>query len=199
MCPRCGAPLPPGATHESVTCAFCGTTSAVADLANEAQRSNLVCPRCEQKLFFGDAEGVTLAGCGVCGGIWLDNEAAQKVTHHYSERVVEMATRASESAHQKPDVRAAAKCAQCRAEMARRTFGQVSVDVCAEHGTWFDAGELSALVSATKPLPPPPTGMAASEPTPDFRASSGIGGDAVVGALEVAGGAFGLLLDILSD
>jgi Zn-finger nucleic acid-binding protein len=207
VCPRCGAPLPPGAAHESVTCVFCGTTSAVSQLANEAAGSELVCPRCEQKLFFGDADGVAMLGCGVCGGIWLDNGSAHKVTEHYSDRVVDMAARAAQSAQRKPDVRAAAKCAQCRAEMQRRTFGVVSLDVCAEHGTWFDAGELSTLVAPMRPAPQvqmaPAQFDAPANPDWDRQAGSAVlsAGSEVAGdvALAVAEGAFGVLLGILTD
>jgi len=139
-----------------------------------------------------------MLGCGVCGGIWLDNDAAQKVTHHYSDHVVRMAERASQSAQRKPDVRSAAKCAQCRTEMDRRTFGMVSVDVCGEHGTWFDAGELSTLVAATRPLPPAPTSMAAANFTDTSSSSvaSDVAGDV---AIAVAEGAFAVLLGVLTD
>src|SRR4029077_12783575 len=103
----------------------------------EAEHSACVCPRCEQALFFGEADGVSMLGCGICGGIWLDNASAQRVTQQYSDRVVDMAARAAQNAQRKPDVRASAKCAQCRTDMARRTFGMVSLDVCTEHGQWL--------------------------------------------------------------
>lgn len=41
-------------------------------------------------------------------------------------------------------------CPVCAQTMARRNFGRVSgiiVDVCASHGTWFDAGELDQAVA----------------------------------------------------
>ena len=207
VCPHCGAPLPPAAAQEKVTCAFCGTTSAAASL-EAATHSDLVCPRCEQKLFFGDADGVAMLGCGICGGIWLDNAAAQKVTQHYSDRVVDLAARAAQNAQVKPDVRRSAKCAQCRAEMQRRTFGTVSVDVCAEHGTWFDAGELSILIAPMRPAPPVQMAPAQYEPQPDpndwdHRAGAAVldGAGEVAGsvALAVAEGAFEVLLGILTD
>ena len=199
--------MPPAAAHESVTCAFCGTTSAVAQLI-EAKHSDLVCPRCEQKLFFGDADGVAMLGCGLCGGIWLDNDSSRKVTQHYSDRVVDLAARAAQNAQTKPDVRKAAKCAECRCEMQRRTFGSVSVDVCAEHGTWFDAGELSILVAPMRPAPAVQMAPARYEPQPDpndwdHRAGAAVvdTGAQVAGdvALAVAEGAFSLLLGILTD
>jgi len=185
-----------------VTCAFCGTASAAASL-EPAKHSDFVCPRCDQKLFFGDADGVAMLGCGICGGIWLDNEAAHKVTSHYSDRVVDLAARAAQNAQTKPDVRKAAKCAQCRCEMQRRTFGSVSVDVCNDHGTWFDAGELSILVAPMRPAPPvemaPAQYASASSNSEDVETS--IDGAEVADdvAMAVAEGAFGILLGILTD
>jgi len=202
VCPHCLAPLPPAAAHETVTCAFCGTTSSASSLETEAKHSDMICPRCEQKLFFGDADGVVMLGCGLCGGIWLDNESAQRVTQRYSDRVVDMVSRAAQSAQRRPDIRAAAKCAECRREMQRRTFGSVSVDVC-EHGTWFDAGELAILIAPMRPAPQTQMAPAAwPEPaTPNFGTSSNIDGAAIAGdvAVAVAEGAFAVLLGVLTD
>jgi Zn-finger nucleic acid-binding protein len=180
-----------------VTCAFCGVTSEVAKLA-EAERSEHVCPRCEQTLFFGEADGIAMLGCGICGGIWLDNASAQRVTQQYSDRVVDLAARAAQNAQRKPDVRATAKCAQCRAEMPRRTFGMVSLDVCAEHGTWFDAGELSTLVAPMRPAPAVQMAPAAfPETAPDWGNTAGsVAGDI---AANVAVGAFEVLIGMLTD
>ena len=178
-----------------MTCAFCGTTSAIAALSAEAARSDLVCPRCEARLFAGDADGVAMLGCGLCGGIWLDNDAAQRVTQHFNARVVDMATRASQTAQRRPDVRASAKCASCRTEMGRRTFGQVSLDICQAHGTWFDAGELAALLEPMRPVPMQPMQQPVYEET--TTTSSGIDWGDVAGS--VAGGAFEVLAAILTD
>jgi Zn-finger nucleic acid-binding protein len=41
-------------------------------------------------------------------------------------------------------------CPQCHTKMNRVNFGKVSgviVDVCRAHGTWFDGGELTRIVS----------------------------------------------------
>lgn len=61
------------------------------------------------------------------------------------------------------DVAPTFECPRCREPMARRSLSApfpVVVDVCAGHGTWFDAGELRDVLGATK------TGVAASVATP---------------------------------
>jgi Zn-finger nucleic acid-binding protein len=42
------------------------------------------------------------------------------------------------------------QCPTCKRTMNRRAFGRVSgviVDVCRDHGVWFDAGELSEVLA----------------------------------------------------
>ncbi|MEO7109983.1 MAG: zf-TFIIB domain-containing protein, partial [Polyangiaceae bacterium] len=52
-----------------------------------------------------------------------------------------------------PFMDAGASCSRCRRAMERITFAgrsRVVVDVCASHGMWLDAGELTALCSFMK-------------------------------------------------
>ncbi len=189
LCPNCGAPLPPGAAHETVTCAFCGIASALAPLTALAERSDLVCPRCETKLFSGTAHDIVMLGCGLCGGIWLDNESARRVTAHFDQAVIELAGRASMNATARPDVRAPVACAVCRNPMTRTiaTSANVEIDLRQAHGTWFYAGELAMALAALQA--PVPTQMAAPnyEPIPvnDGVDWGGVAGNVAVGAFEV--------------
>ncbi len=198
LCPNCGAPpLPEAAAHETVTCAFCGIASVIAQIENptEARGSERVCPRCASKLFFGEADGVEMLGCGACGGIWLDNASARKVMSRYDEAVAELAQRASINAKVRPDVRAAVNCAECGAPMTRRQVADVELDFCGEHGTWFDAGELERVIEPLRPAPAPFGGPAPvyenASPTPSFI-SSNVAADLAVGAFE-------LLAAVLTD
>jgi Zn-finger nucleic acid-binding protein len=55
----------------------------------------------------------------------------------------------------------AARCPSCRSTMTRVIFGRrsgVVIDVCAMHGTWFDAGELTKVLTfaANEGDAPPP-------------------------------------------
>jgi Zn-finger nucleic acid-binding protein len=151
----------------------------------------------------GDANGVVMHGCGLCGGVWLDNVAAQRVSQRYDERVVDLAGRARENATVRPDTRAVATCPACRREMGRRTFGQISIDYC-DHGTWFDAGELAALLQGIRP-PTVPVQYNAPAPAPSWGATAGsavlntAGNVAVDVAENVAVGAFELLISAILD
>jgi Zn-finger nucleic acid-binding protein len=93
------------------------------------------------------ADGVAAAACGRCGGVWLDRATLDAL--------------ARDGGHQAgaalQDQEGARRCPVCGALMARTEFGRglgLVVDVCGEHGTWFDAGELRQVMQhRAAPLP----------------------------------------------
>jgi Zn-finger nucleic acid-binding protein len=203
--------LPGAALHEAVVCAFCATTSMPAPesapapaasgvhLATEhATRSAFLCPRCDLALYQGRTAAVTLLGCGECGGIWLDNTNAQRAVASIDAQVLELATRASSHARHEVDRSPPVRCAECRATLRRvkTTRLAVEVDVCAEHGTWFDRDELRVVLEAMTvvraPARPATDPYAPLNPAeiPDFRASQPV--DFAAAGL-VAGGIFTVL------
>lgn len=113
---------------------------------------------CEAQLFAAELEGFNLAGCGACGGVWLTHGAASRVM---SGRVLQASRLADQLAGKtKPNpalLAQRAHCPECRTELARVHTVGVEIDVCAEHGTWFDRGELDRLMDAVAPPAPKPT------------------------------------------
>jgi Zn-finger nucleic acid-binding protein len=167
-------------------------------LATEhAAPSAFLCPRCDLALYEGKTAAVTLLGCGECGGIWLDNTNAQRAVASIDAQVLELASRASSHARHDVDRSPPVRCAECRAPLRRvkTTRLAVEVDVCAEHGTWFDRGELRVVLEALTARAP---ARLASDPyaplnpaeIPDFRASQPV--DFAAAGL-VAGGIFTVL------
>ncbi len=111
------------------------------------EASQLFCPRCRQQLVFVEVKGVALHGCGSCGGIWLSNADSQKVVAALPPEVKQMSQNAQANARTKPDVEQPLQCVVCRYELKRTwPVTGVGIDVCASHGTWFDAGELHEVV-----------------------------------------------------
>jgi Zn-finger nucleic acid-binding protein len=45
-------------------------------------------------------------------------------------------------------------CAACRKPMQTVNLGSVALDRCADHGVWFDAHELAALLAQAKHFKP---------------------------------------------
>jgi len=217
QCPKCGAPLPPAAAREVVTCAFCAMASTPAPDSNAATAppaialatipataTDLGCPRCGNTLFEGEASKVRLLGCGGCGGIWLDNESAQRALATFDRKVGELSARAATNASAALAVEPRVACPMCRKAMPRVRVPKTAIDldVCATHGTWFDRGELAQVLDALRPRPAPALAPPSKIPViddrpldpsevPDFRAGTLTPGVAETGI--VVGGAFAVL------
>lgn len=103
------------------------------------------CPRCATPLVaspLGDG-ACTLLACESCGGAFVDVEGLAWAEGHPTE--LPRADATASPAHASPSLDKYVACPRCRTLMSRRVFGKrsgVVVDVCAAHGTWFDAGEL---------------------------------------------------------
>jgi Zn-finger nucleic acid-binding protein len=166
VCPECGGPLPVEAATKAVECAQCGHASAPLAPATTIVVERTVmgatvssaaanpCPRCKASLFPGDAHGVRLLGCGVCGGIFLDNVGSTRIVSAHDEKIADMAERARMRAATAVDTRPAdLPCPSCAAPMRRvNARGVVEIDICASHGTWFDGGELNRVMDAYRPV-----------------------------------------------
>ena len=160
QCARCGGALPPEASKGAVKCPHCDFVSAplterhdivtvlVQQVTAGGPSSQSGCPRCAVPLFCGIADEITLEGCGVCGGIWLDNEATQAIANVAAPHAVELADRAAAHATVKNvATNEDLPCPVCHATMVRASAGAgIVIDICNAHGTWLDAGELRAVV-----------------------------------------------------
>ena len=113
----------------------------------------VLCPAChEVDMFVLEFERIEVDYCYECQGVWLDSgeleligERAGAVRGELLKAVERRPERSSDSAPRR-------RCPVCRARMTEVTTDTappIVVDRCpAEHGLWFDGGELSALVSA---------------------------------------------------
>lgn len=148
--------------------------------------TDLLCPRCRAALFEGKAGPVTVLGCAACGGVWLSNELSQRVVDRMDESLLALADRASAAGRGKVDASGTAYCPHDGLPLTRLTIKGVSLDVCASHGTWFDAGELRRVAEAFDG----PRRAAAASFTPRYVSSfpPSPGGSASSGDAAVAGG-----------
>lgn len=119
---------------------------------NEDGAESRPCPRCRTA---SNLEGL-LAGdmlvdhCGRCGGLWLDHAVFEKF-----QESEELSAPAMLSLAQLPKPTSEAPphgyipCPDCEKLMTPKNFARRSgiiIDSCKAHGTWFDAGELPAIV-----------------------------------------------------
>jgi Zn-finger nucleic acid-binding protein len=150
-----------------------------------------LCPRCTRLLH--DDEERSAMACDRCGGILVDHAVL-------SARV--QAERPAASAHRShaaPDVVHApstpsgvatdgyARCPECSQAMTPMNFGSrsgVVLDVCREHGTWFDRGELDAVLAFVRAGGLEGTASAPKQPADDPSSRAAMATLAVQGAYE---------------
>ena len=175
------------------------------------------CPHCDQDLHEAKVSGVTLCGCGRCGGIWLDNAGSTRVARALERDVVNMADRASRTATTPfGSAKKALPCPVCVAALSRTEHAGIALDVCTAHGTWFDRDELqevsrrnmakrsadakaSLRASGVDPFAPmgaAPTALNAAAPMDDWNSGAGAAASdvAVSVGIDLAIGIVGTLL-----
>ncbi|MBX3187814.1 MAG: zf-TFIIB domain-containing protein [Labilithrix sp.] len=105
------------------------------------------CPACGSRMIDApDAPGAW--GCTSCGGVWAGISAANRAASILDPAVRQLADAAAQNAASTTSRARSAQvrsCPDCRAPLAPRELAAVSLDVCREHGTWFDRGELQRV------------------------------------------------------
>lgn len=133
----------------SSNCAGCG---ALLSLEGDLGEVSDTCPVCgpEERLHLVDVGEHRIRECMRCGGVLLDHATLEQLTH---AREVEAGLRAFRADVRKASVAETVvryrACGSCGNILTRRNFGGgsgVIVDVCREHGVWFDAEELTAVL-----------------------------------------------------
>ena len=156
-CEHCGAPL---ATIACPSCfgmifqgaKFCSHCGAAINRTEVTAEDRELCPRCKTNMKAVLVGKTHLRECPKCEGIWLDAASLQKICSDREEQsaVLGMATpvETPEFADIEKNIRYV-PCPVCNKLMNRVNFAHCShvvVDVCREHGTWFDKDELRRIV-----------------------------------------------------
>lgn len=114
------------------------------------------CPHCRQPMLqLQGVEGV-LAGCKGCGGVWLDNVLSRRaaetpmsgpVQEFVSSLGAGFSSAAAPASNGRDAAKAKRSCPVCHAALkpVRVRDPEMTVDICASHGTFFDRYELDAL------------------------------------------------------
>lgn len=138
-------------------CHSCGTGVGAED--NIGNITDKACPACKSDQFLHTrqlrSDHPAVLECDHCVGLWLTNE--------YFEVIIKDALEAGESAIKPDDVQPHKietyshqktvqyrKCPDCNEFMSRQNFSRrsgVVVDFCKQHGRWFDAEELSRILT----------------------------------------------------
>ncbi len=102
------------------------------------------CPRCRAPLTPARDATVAAFGCAECGGAWLQLQETNRLHKVMNDAAWQATDAIAKQATASPDLQGKLQCPKCGQTMKRRQHkaSRISLDVCAEHGTWFDAGEL---------------------------------------------------------
>jgi Zn-finger nucleic acid-binding protein len=113
--------------------------------------SSRACPICGVTLFAARQHGIRIDACGSCGGAWLPNDVARRMLASSVGASVAADLAKKADAHGTLSAGRAERCPDCEGLLERSIVEEVEVDVCRDHGTWFDRGELTTIVSRVVP------------------------------------------------
>lgn len=132
---------------EARFCPHCG--AAAAKWQNDAE--TLPCPACATRMLRGTLANVVLHECPGCFGIWLDNATFEGICRQAERQAALLGSGRSLGQPRQlgPTPVRYRRCPLCQSLMNRVNFARCSgvvVDVCGEHGMWFDVHELHHIV-----------------------------------------------------
>ena len=169
-CPNCGA----GVASDSSVCEFCRTrlktvacpncldlmfegskfcdhcgAPAVAAKVSTADALGS-CPRCKVELKQLQIDQISLRQCEKCDGLWSDVATFEKVCSEKEEQSAALTYFGNRPQSEQSKIPINyVPCPACKQLMNRSNFARSSgviVDLCKEHGVWFDAGELPKII-----------------------------------------------------
>lgn len=143
-CPRCLSRVFHGHKH----CPECG--SQIDRAAAGEVRADAPCPRCEKPLRARLVGDLVIDECESCSGVFLDRVAVDRViTDRRQARAEALMGALTKTPTAVQTGRLYVACPTCAKLMNRRQFALgagIIVDVCRDHGTFFDAGELPRII-----------------------------------------------------
>ena len=154
LCPYCRSPVAtvrcancyhmnvPDAVH----CSGCGRNLGLEPLGESDQ---LRCPDCAVQFEAFSAGPGLLHDCPRCGGQFVEHALLHELLER-REVYGRAAPRRMASSNPLEQPVRYVPCPSCGALMNRKNFGQTSgviVDVCQQHGVWFDPGELPRVLA----------------------------------------------------
>ncbi len=148
ICPSC-------MTRISSHAKFCHSCGEIIDAQETlGEKSTLSCPACkpETKLHSRPMAriGGSLLECGRCAGMWLSHQLFSLLIEKSDELKITTTYSSPQTAKTSQDSTVVyRKCPYCIEMMNRKNFGKISgviIDICKNHGVWFDHSELDRIL-----------------------------------------------------
>lgn len=130
---------------------FCSHCGAKADRTELAEGERRPCPRCRADTRAIVIGNVDLRECPKCEGLWADTDCLQRICTDREQQaaVLGVAATIEQPLNAPLEQIRYLPCPVCKQLMHRVNFARCSavvVDVCRQHGTWFDKDELRRIV-----------------------------------------------------
>lgn len=155
-CDHCGARL---ATVACPKCfgmmfigeKFCSHCGAKAERTEVTDAAPELCPHCKVNMDAVVIGKSHVRECSKCEGIWVDAESLREICEDREEQAVVLGMASHVPEPESLDIAKVQylPCPVCKELMNRVNFANCShvvVDVCREHGTWFDHDDLRHIV-----------------------------------------------------
>jgi len=113
----------------------------------------MLCPACKGvEMFVLEFEQVEMDYCYKCGGVWLDSGELELIGRRAGAVQGELLRAQEQGTGRRTAGATRRRCPVCRSrleEVTADTDPPIAVDRCpAQHGLWFDRGELNGLIKA---------------------------------------------------
>jgi Zn-finger nucleic acid-binding protein len=129
-------------------CGHCGEAASAVEVLSDAHAGE--CPRCKVHLESLAIDATTVRECTRCGGFWTSIPTFESIC---SDKEQQSAVLSFISSHpgeirNQPPINYV-PCPDCKQLMNRSNFVRSSgviIDLCKQHGVWFDADELPKII-----------------------------------------------------
>jgi Zn-finger nucleic acid-binding protein len=131
---------------------FCPHCGARAERALVEKAESEICPRCGVAIETVDLGGTTLSECPKCAGLWVDAACLERICAERERQAAVLGMSQPTGAPASGGIEERVRylpCPVCKKLMNRVNFAgysNVIVDVCKNHGTWFDRDELRRVI-----------------------------------------------------
>jgi Zn-finger nucleic acid-binding protein len=129
-------------------CSHCGAKAGEVTVIPDTAASE--CPRCKQNLKTIGIGSIIVRECTQCGGLWTAAETFETICADQESQASVLGFIGSEARpNSHPPTISYVPCPDCKLLMNRSNFARSSgviVDMCKQHGVWFDADELPKII-----------------------------------------------------
>lgn len=143
-CPKCLGLMFVGSRF----CGHCGAIAAPVAMSLDGHAGE--CPRCRQGLEEINIEDTQLRACTKCDGMWIGVKTFETICADSERQSAVLGFIGKRTLRGTPLTKVNyVPCPDCGELMNRNNFAKASgviVDLCKQHGVWFDADELPAII-----------------------------------------------------